>query len=321
MFKDNRVVQHTGSRYPVFQAPMTWIARAPLVAAVSAAGGMGLLESSSRDLIVTKREFAAIRAATDAPFGVNLPIRFLQGDPREEEAILDWLVEQDIRFVTTSAGDPTRYISRFKDAGLTVYHATATLHGALKADDAGVDGLIVEGSESAGMRAATEVSTFALLQAVREAVTIPIVAAGGIVDGRGMAAAFALGAEGVAMGTRFLASSESPVHFNYKQAIIDAEVTDTMLLDSPPSAKWRGLRTSYALGVACGERERSPMGEMINRLYIEGDVDNCFGAAGQSAGLIHSIEPVAAIIEQTIASFGKTIADLAALSRDHAPVP
>ena len=212
MFDGNRVTAHTRSRYPIFQSPMTWIARSPLVTAVSKAGAMGLLENSIRDLAVTKREFTAIRAATNAPFGVNLPIRYLQMDPKEETAIIDWLLGQGIHFVTTSAGDPTRYTKILKGAGVTVYHATATLRGAQKAVDAGVDGLIVEGAESAGIRNPEEVHTFALLQAVREKVDVPIVAAGGIVDGRGMAAAFALGAEGVTMGTRFVASFESPVH-------------------------------------------------------------------------------------------------------------
>ena len=117
---------------------MTWIARAPLVTAVSSAGAMGLLENSIRDLSITKREFGAIRAATNQPFGVNLPIRYLQMDPKEEEAIISWLLEQGIHFVTTSAGDPTRYTRRLKDAGVVVYHATATLRGAQKAVDAGV---------------------------------------------------------------------------------------------------------------------------------------------------------------------------------------
>ena len=226
MFEGNRVTAHTRSRYPIFQSPMTWIARAPLVSAVSAAGAMGLLENSIRDLSVTRQEFTAIRAATNQPFGVNLPVRYLQMDPKEESAIIDWLLGQGIHFVTTSAGDPTRYTRMLKDAGVIVYHATATLRGAIKAVDAGVDGLIVEGAESAGLRNPEEVHTFALLQAVREKVDVPIVAAGGIVDGRGMAAAFALGAEGVTMGTRFVASLESPVHQNYNCLLYTSDAAD-----------------------------------------------------------------------------------------------
>src|SRR5215207_10504834 len=312
MFDGNRVTAHTRSRYPIFQSPMTWIARAPLVTAVSKAGAMGLLENSIRDLAVTKNEFTAIRAATNAPFGVNLPIRYLQMDPAEEKAIIDWLLGQGIHFVTTSAGDPTRYTRMLKAAGVIVYHATATLRGAIKAVDAGVDGLIVEGAESAGLRNPEEVHTFALLQAVREKVDVPIVAAGGIVDGRGMAAAFALGAEGVTMGTRFVASLESPVHQNYKQAIVDAPITGTMLTDNPPRARSRGLRTPYAEGVKEGTRERHQGRATLDMLYVSGDVQNTSGSAGESAGLIHEIKPVRQIIDDTIASFWREIDRLAA---------
>lgn len=314
MFDGNRVTAHTRSRYPIFQSPMTWIARAPLVTAVSAAGGMGLLENSIRDLTVTTKEFTAIRAATNQPFGVNLPIRYLQMDPKEEMAIIDWLLGQGIHFVTTSAGDPTRYTRLLKDAGVTVYHATATLRGAIKAvEEAGVDGLIVEGAESAGIRNPEEVHTFALLQAVRERVDVPLVAAGGIVDGRGMAAAFALGAEGVTMGTRFVASHESPVHINYKNAIVAAPVTGTIMTDNPPRARSRGLRTPYSVEVAEGRRERLARGSLIDALYVNGDVDNTSGAAGESAGLIHEIKSVREIIDHTIAGFWREIDRLAAL--------
>lgn len=318
MFDGNRVTVHTRSRYPIFQSPMTWIARAPLVSAVSAAGAMGLLENSIRDLSVTIREFTAIRAATNQPFGVNLPVRYLQMDPKEERAIIDWLLGQGIHFVTTSAGDPTRYTRLLKDAGVTVYHATATLRGAIKAvEEAGVDGLIVEGAESAGIRNPDEVHTFALLQAVRERVDVPIVAAGGIVDGRGMAAAFALGAEGVTMGTRFVASFESPVHPNYKDAIVTAPITGTILTDNPPRARSCGLRTPYSAGVAEGKRERLPRDATLDMLYVKGDVENTSGAAGESASLIHEIKSVQQIVDDTIAGFWREIDRLAGLRPRH----
>ncbi len=313
MFEGNRVVAHTRARFPIFQSPMTWIARAPLVSAVSAAGGFGLLESTSRDLAMTTREFTAIRAATNAPFGVNLPVRYLKEDPAEERAIIDWLLLQKIHFVTTSAGDPGRYVRILKDAGVVVYHATATLYGAKKAVDAGVDGLIVEGAESAGVRNPEEVHSFALLQAVREAVDVPLVAAGGVVDGRGMAAAFALGAEGVTMGTRFVASVESPVHENYKRAIVAAPSAGTVLIDNPPGARMRGLKTPYAEAVLKGEREQLPYKDIIDRLYVNGDVDGSSGAAGESSGLIREIKTAQQIIDDTISSFWSQIDRLAAL--------
>ncbi|CAN5304785.1 nitronate monooxygenase family protein [soil metagenome] len=313
MFHGNRVVAHTGVAYPIFQAPMTFIARAPLVAAVAEAGGLGLLETSSADLNVTTHEFTAIRKATDKPFGVNLPVQMLKRDLDEEKAIIAWLLDQGIRFVTTSAGDPSRYIEQLKNAGVIVYHATATLHGAIKAVAAGVDGVVVEGAESAGIRNPDEIHSFALLQAVRENVDVPIVAAGGIVDGRGMAAAFALGAEGVAMGTRFVASAESPVHTNYKDAIVAAPSAGTLITDLPPRARFRGLKTEYAIEAHEGRRERRPTRSVLQDLYVDGDVDNTSGPAGESSGLIHKVETVKQIIDDTVSGFWREIDRLAAL--------
>ena len=232
-FEANRVVRHTGARFPIFQAPMAWIARAQLVAAVSAAGGFGLLETASREPAVLKREFEAARAVTDRPFGVNLAIKFLKSDEAIEREVLDWVTGCGVRFVTTSAGDPRRYIARLKDAGLTVYQTVPSLEGALRAEDCGLDGLIVEGGESGGVRGPEPVHTFVNLQAVRQRTDLPIVAAGGIANGAGMAAAFALGAEAVAMGTRFVASAESPVHDNYKAAIVGSTPA---LLETDPDA-------------------------------------------------------------------------------------
>ena len=178
---------------------------------------------------------------------------------------------------------------------------------------------IVEGAESAGLRNPDEVHSFALLQAVREAVDVPIVAAGGIVYGRGMAAAFALGAEGVTMGTRFVASLESPVHQNYKQAIVDAPITGTIMTDNPPRARSRGLRTPYAVAVSEGTRELHQGRATLDMLYVNGDVENTSGAAGESAGLIHEIKPVQQIVDETIKGFWREIDRLAALRPTRRP--
>lgn len=312
-FAGNRFLQHSGARYPIIQAPMTWIARARLASAVSRAGALGMMETSSVDIEVTRREFAAIKAATDAPFGVNLPIMFLRQNEEMEQRILEFLVEQKVRFVTTSAGNPRRHVERLKQAGVIVYHAVPSLDGALKAEDAGVDGLIVEGAESGGIRNAEEVNSFVLLQAVRERVSLPIVAAGGIVDGRGMAAAMALGAEAVAMGTRFVSSEESPVHPNYKAAIVAAGVDGTVMLPRPPRAKMRVLRTRASEAMAGGVETQGRVSSVIDALYIGGDVDNTAGSAGQSAALIHEVKPVQAIVDETMAGFWREIDRLAAL--------
>jgi enoyl-[acyl-carrier protein] reductase II len=311
--KNNRVVRDTGAQYPIIQAPMAWIARSQLVTAVSAAGALGLLESSSRDPDIFGRELAAVRDTTTCPFGVNLAIKFLKGDAEAERRVLDQVISSGVRFVTTSAGDPGRYVKQLHEAGIVVYHAVPSLEGALKARDAGVDGLIVEGGESAGIRGPEPVHTFVLLQAVRERVDLPIVAAGGIADGRGMAAAFALGAEGVTMGTRFVASRESPVHDNYKQAILDAPAGGTLALAFPPGATSRVLKTELARRFAAGERIEELSRTIFKDLYQDGRIDIAMGSAGESSALIHRIEPVATIVESTVAQFWRIVDGLSAL--------
>ncbi|MFM9133306.1 MAG: NAD(P)H-dependent flavin oxidoreductase, partial [Actinomycetota bacterium] len=201
----NRVTEMLGIDYPVVQAPMGWIARSQLASAVSNAGGLGIIETSSGELDVIKAEIAAMRTLTDRPFGVNIAQAFVR-DPQ----IADFVVEQGVRFVTTSAGDPTKYTSKLKSAGLTVFHVVPTLAAALKAVEAGVDGLVVEGGEGGGFKNPRDVSTMVLVPLVAEHVDVPIIAAGGITDGAGMAAAFSLGAGGVQMGTRMVAAAESP---------------------------------------------------------------------------------------------------------------
>jgi enoyl-[acyl-carrier protein] reductase II len=313
-FEENRVVGHTGARVPILQAPMSWIARSQLVSAVSAAGAMGLLETSGRDLAASIREAELIRERTDRPFGINLAIRYLSGDPEREEATLAWALDGRVGFVTTSAGDPRRYVRRIKDAGVTVYHSVGSLEGALKAADAGVDGLIVEGGESAGIRAPQPVHSFVLLQAVRARVDLPIVAAGGIAGGRGMAAAFALGAEGVAMGTRFVASRESPVHENYKAAIVRAEASDTVRVPLRPGVVARVLKTQLSERVAAGDKDPPPSRNPVQDLYVDGKLEIAMGSAGESAGLIEAIESVSDIVASSVEGFWDELDRLAALA-------
>src|SRR5258708_144906 len=218
----NRVTEMLGVEIPIIQAPMGWIARAQLASAVSNAGAFGIIETSSGELDAVKDEIRKMRDLTDKPFGVNIAQAFVR-DP----AIVEFVIDQGVKFVTTSAGSPTKYTAQLKAAGLTVFHVVPTLYGALKAVDAGVDGLIVEGGEGGGFKNPRDVASMVLLPLVRSKVDVPIIAAGGYVDGVSMAAAFALGAEGVQMGTRMVSSAESPVHANWQQAILDAAETDT----------------------------------------------------------------------------------------------
>ncbi|MFZ8915550.1 MAG: NAD(P)H-dependent flavin oxidoreductase, partial [Pseudomonadales bacterium] len=203
----NRFTQQLGITIPVVQAPMGWIARSALASAVSNAGGLGIIETSSGELDAIREEIKKMGELTDKPFGVNIAQAFVR-DPD----IVQFVVDQGVRFVTTSAGSPTRYTAELKAAGLTVFHVVPTLDAALKAIDAGVDGLVVEGAEGGGFKNPKDVSTLVLLPLVRSRTDLPIIAAGGFTDGATMAAALALGAEAVQMGTRMVSAAESPVH-------------------------------------------------------------------------------------------------------------
>ena len=294
----NRVLAHTGSQYPIVQAPMGWIARSQLASAVCEAGGLGIIETSSGETDNCMREIERMRALTDRPFGINLPLLFLR-----EERMVDFVCNSGVRFVSTSAGNPHKLIDRLKAKNIVVYHVVPTLKAAIKAVESGVDGLIVEGAEGGGFKNPDDVSSLVLLQAVREAVDVPLIAAGGICDGRGMAATFALGAEGIQMGTRFVSSQESPVHGNYKQAILAAPETGTLMLNKSGTPCVRALKTERSGKIyADGTMPKETFGKILD-LYFGGDMEASVALAGQTAGLIHEIKPVKTIIDQTVAQF------------------
>ncbi len=299
---DNRVSRDLGVPIPIVQAPMGWIARSALASAVSRAGAFGIIETSSGELDAVKDEIRRMRELTDRPFGVNIAQAFVR-DP----GIAEFVIDQGVRFVTTSAGSPTRYTAILKEAGLTVYHVVPTLRAALKAVDAGVDGLVVEGGEGGGFKSPTPVSTMVLLPLVRERTDVPIVAAGGIVDGPTMAAAFALGAEGVQMGTRMVSALESPVHDNWKRAIVTAAETDTLFLNQRHSPALRALRTERSEALV--DAEHNVFGEFGNarELYFGGDMNAALALGGQAVGRIDDIRSVADVIEETVAGFATTV--------------
>ena len=304
-----RITELLGIEYPIVQAPMGWIARAQLASAVSNAGGLGVIETSSGRLDEVREEVKKMRTLTTKPFGVNIAQAFVR-DPD----IVSFVVDQGVKFVTTSAGDPNRYCKALKDAGLTVFHVVPSLAAAMKAIEAGVDGLVVEGGEGGGFKNARDVATMVLLPLVCSKTSLPVIAAGGITDGRTMAAAFALGAEGVQMGTRMVSSAESPVHQNWKDAILNAKETDTVFLNRfGPGPALRALRTEKTT-----EFEKTPpeniMGEFGNALdlYFGGDMEASIALSGQVAGRIDSVKPVAQIIAETVAEFEATVAEMGA---------
>ena len=302
-----RVSDLLGVRYPIVQAPMGYIARAQLASAVSNAGGLGIIETSSGQLDQVREEIRKMRSLTDEPFGVNIAQLFVR-DPVE---IVGFVADQGVRFVTTSAGDPSVLTERLHDAGITVFHVVPHLRGALKAIAAGVDGLVVEGGEGGGFKQSRDVATMVLLPLICGAVDVPVIAAGGIVDGRSMAAAFVLGAEGVQMGTRMVSAAESPVHTNWKELIVRSAETDSVMLNRWGKPAFRVLATPYSEARERDERVSFPALDQLLKLYFGGDLDAAFAFGGQVAGRIDSIEPVATIIDRTVAEFRAVMAEMA----------
>ena len=306
-----RITEMLGIEKPIIQAAMGWIARSQLSSAVSNAGGMGIIETSSGELDAVREEILKMRDLTDKPFGVNVAQAFVR-DP----SIIDFVIGQGIKFVTTSAGDPMKYTASLKEAGLTVFHVVPSLKGALRAIEAGVDGLIVEGGEGGGFKNPQDVASMVLIPQVCEAVDVPVVAAGGITDGRSMAAAFALGAEGVLMGTRILSSAESPVHQNWKDAIVGADSTDTVFLNRHgPGPALRALKTDRSARLQ-KEGTENIFGEFAGTqdVYFGGDLEAGIALTGQVAGRITEVKPVAQIFDETLKEFGEVTGRLAGLS-------
>jgi enoyl-[acyl-carrier protein] reductase II len=303
---DNRITQLLGVNIPIANSPMGFVANPSLVAAVAQAGGIGLVPGSV-GIKWAQEDIKRVRDITDQPFGVNLPIAFVR-DPR----IADMLVAESVPFVTTSAGSPSAYTAILKSAGLRVLHVVTSLDTAKEAVDAGVDGLIVEGIEGAGLRGKSEVATMVLLPLIAQKIDIPLITAGGIADGASMAAAFALGAEGVQMGTRMLASVEANVHKGLKEAILRASETDTVLINRHNNKPFRVLRTdtTSALEFAIDGDPVQDLLQNVGMTYTQGVLENSIPSVGQVAGRIETLVPVAEIIEKTVNEFAAVISQL-----------
>lgn len=287
----NRIQSLLGVEFPVIQAPMTYIARAELAAAVSEAGGLGVIETLTPE---GRADLRRVRELTDRPVAANLMIQGWKKDP----SIVDTLAEAGVRHVFTSAGDPALFTTPLHDAGMTVVHVVGSLKGAHKAAEAGVDALVVEGVEGGGFKSLLGASTMVLLPLIAENVNLPIIAAGGICDARSAAAALVLGAEGVQMGTRMLASQESVVHANFKAAIVAANDSGTVLLDIPGNPTMRVLRTGLAARVAAHDPDAKLLGRIIE-LYFDGDMEASVANTGQVSSRIVDLLPVAEIIRRT----------------------
>ena len=303
MLIDNRVTRMTGTQYPIIQAPMGWIARAQLASAVSNAGGLGIIETSSGELDNIKREVQLMREMTDKPFGMNVALSYVKGTN-----IIDFVIEQGIKFVTTSSGSPSVCTRDFQAAGITVFHVVPTLDMALKAIDAGVDGLVLV-SAGAGGHGGT-LNPLSFIAEIREIFDGIIVLAGGISCGRGVAAARAAGADFAYMGTRFIATNEATAEAEYKQMLIDSRAADVIYTNSVSGVNGNFLRQSieannidltiapdYKPGAM---RQKDKKSAAWKRVW----------SGGHGVGTIHNVVPVADLVDQLEHEFDEAIADL-----------
>ncbi len=301
-----------GIQYPVFQGGMAWIADASLAAAVSNAGGLGLISSVNAGTEVVRNEVRKCKELTDKPFGVNI---MLQAPNAAEIAAM--VVEEGVKILTTGAGSPAQYMEMWKAAGIKVIPVVASVALALKMQSAGADAVVAEGAESGGH--VGELHTMALVPQIVDALDIPVVAAGGICDGRGAAAAFMLGADAIQVGTRFLAAEECTAHNVYKEKVLEASDISTIVTGKTLGHPVRSLKTPFSKSFAKMEADPSVTPEEIlafgtgalRKAVKEGDLNGSY-MAGECAGMVKKIEPAKAIVEDLILGAEKVMAEKAA---------
>ncbi len=284
---------------------MIWNSGWRLASAVSNAGGLGLLGAGSMYPEVLREHITKCKKATTKPFGVNVPMLYPDID-----TIIDIIIEEGVKIVFTSAGNPKTYTAKLKDHGVTVVHVVSSVKFALKAQEAGVDAVVAEGFEAGGHNGREETTTFTLIPMVKEQITVPLIAAGGIANGRGMLAAMVLGADGVQVGSRFVASEESSSHRAFKQMVVDAKEGDT-LLTLKELAPVRMLKNKFfedVMELYTTNPTKEALQELLGRArakrgMFEGDLEEGELEIGQIAGLIHDIKPAAQIVEEMISEF------------------
>lgn len=301
----NKITQLFNIKYPIIQGGMIWNSGYKLASAVSNAGGLGLIGAGSMYPEVLREHIQKCKKATDKPFGVNIPMLY----PNIEE-IMNIVVEEGVKIVFTSAGNPKTWTSFLKERGVTVVHVVSSSVFALKAQDAGVDAVVAEGFEAGGHNGREETTTLTLIPMVKEKIKIPLIAAGGIATGRGMLAAMILGADGVQVGSRFAASIESSSHNNFKETIVNTLEGGTQLT-LKELAPVRLIKNKFYQDVQYLYQKCPSKEELVQLLgrarakkgMFEGDLEEGELEIGQVAGLIHEILPVEEIIQQMIAEF------------------
>lgn len=301
----NRITRLFGIKHPIIQAGMIWNSGWRLASAVSNAGGLGLLGAGSMYPEVLREHIQKCKKATDLPFGVNVPMLY----PNLEE-IIEIIIEEGVKIVFTSAGNPRTYTSRLKEHGIIVVHVVSSLKFALKAQESGVDAVVAEGFEAGGHNGRDETTTFTLIPMVKEQINIPLIAAGGIATGRGMLAAMVLGADGVQVGSRFVASHESSSHPAFKQVVVDVKEggTELTLKELAPvrlikNKFYNDVKELYKKAPTLEELQELLGRARAKRGMFEGDLEEGELEIGQIAGLIHEIKPAAQIVEEMMAEF------------------
>jgi len=301
----NKITQLFKIKYPIIQGGMVWVSGWRLASAVSNAGGLGLIGAGSMYPDVLREHIQKCKKATDKPFGVNVPMLY----PQIEE-IMNIIVEEEVKIVFTSAGNPKTWTSFLKEKGITVVHVVSSVKFALKAESAGVDAVVCEGFEAGGHNGREETTTFTLIPMVKEALNVPVIAAGGIATGKGMLAAMVLGADGVQIGSRFAATEESSAHINFKNIIVDVKDGDTHLT-LKELAPVRLIKNKFYQEVQ-ELYQQNPSKEDLKELLgrarakkgiFEGDLENGELEIGQIAGLIHDIKPAKQVLEEIINEF------------------
>ena len=301
----NQITQLFNIKHPIVQGGMVWVSGWKLASAVSNAGGLGLIGAGSMYPDVLREHIQKCKKATDNPFGVNVPMLYPQVDE-----LMDIIVEEDVKIVFTSAGNPKTWTSFLKEKGITVVHVVSSVKFAIKAEAAGVDAVVCEGFEAGGHNGREETTTFTLIPMVKESITIPVIAAGGIGNGRGMLAAMILGADGVQIGSRFAASKESSAHVNFKQKIIDVKDGDTHLT-LKELAPVRLIKNKFYREIQALYKENPTKEELIGLLgrarakkgIFEGDLENGELEIGQIAGIINNISSAKDILEEIVTDF------------------
>ncbi|MBE0650686.1 MAG: nitronate monooxygenase [Bacteroidales bacterium] len=304
----NRITSLFNIKYPIIQAGMIWCSGWKLASAVSNAGGLGLIGAGSMHPEVLEEHIVKCKKATDKPFGVNVPLLYPQTDE-----LMEIIVRQGVKIVFTSAGNPKKYTPFLKEKGITVVHVVANKKFALKSVEAGVDAIVAEGFEAGGHDGFEETTTMVLIPMIREAVDIPLIAAGGIASGKAAFAAMALGADGVQIGSLFAASKESSGHVSFKNKIVESDDGDTFL-SLKKLVPVRLLRNAFFEKVRNAElsgASREDLSELLGhgrakKGMFEGDVEEGELEIGQVAAIIHDVKPAEQIVREIVADFNQT---------------